>query len=291
MNLHESYSNARGSILTQKDETNLDTVEALLLKAHPSNFLPGQSADPVALALAVRTFPTLDRDRSGDAPSGGSLEDSKGFHWCFATAHDQCHRCGRTGHISVAELIRLITLIAEYHVGRFLPEYAEIKICVNKLPLNDYSAAHPFGGFDKSTRKSNHTWIRFSSEFAPGGLIDQSSATEKQLAWMPSTNDANEGALGAYRVAIRGTLLANKQNAAALRNVLDFSFPADAELTEDELRAFQASTRGGVKTCALAGAIFNNQDDKKGQAAKHVDFMTWKLNKPHPRFPYIFSFN
>lgn len=53
-------------------------------------------------------------------------------------------------------------------------------------------------------------------------------------------------------------LLANKQNAATLRNVLDPSFPADAELTEDELRAFQASTRGGVKTCALAGAIFNN---------------------------------
>ncbi|KAF7346731.1 hypothetical protein MSAN_01811400 [Mycena sanguinolenta] len=80
-------------------------------------------------------------------------------------------------------------------------------------------------------------------------------------------------------------LLANKQNAAILRNVLDPAFPANAALTEDELRAFEASTRGGVKTCALAGAIFNNKDDKKGQADKHVDFMTRKLGKPHARFP------
>ncbi|KAJ7868034.1 hypothetical protein B0H14DRAFT_3441437 [Mycena olivaceomarginata] len=64
-------------------------------------------------------------------------------------------------------------------------------------------------------------------------------------------------------------LLANKQNAAILRNLFD---PA-------------TSTCGGVKTCALGGAIFNNKDDKKGQADKHVDFMTRKLETPHPRFP------
>ncbi|KAF8188240.1 hypothetical protein K438DRAFT_1972424 [Mycena galopus ATCC 62051] len=80
-------------------------------------------------------------------------------------------------------------------------------------------------------------------------------------------------------------LLANKQNAAILRKVLDPAVSAYATLSEDELRAFQASTRGGVKTCALAGALFNNKDDKKGQADKHVDFMTKKLGKPHPRFP------
>ncbi|KAJ7229548.1 hypothetical protein B0H12DRAFT_1077403 [Mycena haematopus] len=80
-------------------------------------------------------------------------------------------------------------------------------------------------------------------------------------------------------------LLANKGNAAILRNVLDPAVSADAALSEDELRAFQASTCGGVKTCALAGAIFNNKDDKKGQADKHVDFMTKKLGKQHARFP------
>ncbi|KAJ7123916.1 hypothetical protein C8R46DRAFT_1237981 [Mycena filopes] len=43
------------------------------------------------------------------------------------------------------------------------------------------------------------TFIRFSSEFAPGGLIDEASASERQAAWMPATNDANEGGLGQMR--------------------------------------------------------------------------------------------
>ncbi|EKM76394.1 hypothetical protein AGABI1DRAFT_94074 [Agaricus bisporus var. burnettii JB137-S8] len=47
------------------------------------------------------------------------------------------------------------------------------------------------------------TWIRFTEEFAPGGVIDKANAEERQKAWMPSTNDTNEGALGAYRVHIR----------------------------------------------------------------------------------------
>ena len=47
------------------------------------------------------------------------------------------------------------------------------------------------------------TWQRFTSEFAPGGLIDETTTEEKELAWMPPTNDANEGALGAFRVLIR----------------------------------------------------------------------------------------
>jgi len=39
-----------------------------------------------------------------------------------------------------------------------------------------------------------------TSEFAPDGLIDQSMAEEKELAWMPATNDGNEGALGAFHI-------------------------------------------------------------------------------------------
>ena len=41
------------------------------------------------------------------------------------------------------------------------------------------------------------------SEFAPGGLIDEATTEEKDLAWMPPTNDVNEGALGAFRVLVR----------------------------------------------------------------------------------------
>ncbi|KAJ8454145.1 hypothetical protein ONZ45_g19419 [Pleurotus djamor] len=47
------------------------------------------------------------------------------------------------------------------------------------------------------------TWIRFSSEYAPGGLIDGTSQDERTIAWMPATNDANEGALGALRRHLR----------------------------------------------------------------------------------------
>ncbi|KAF8209626.1 hypothetical protein K438DRAFT_2063060 [Mycena galopus ATCC 62051] len=80
-------------------------------------------------------------------------------------------------------------------------------------------------------------------------------------------------------------LLVNKENAALLRHVFDPAQPEDAILTEDQFRAFQASTRGGVKACALAGAIFNNKDDKKGQGDKHVDFMSHERGTRHRRFP------
>lgn len=47
------------------------------------------------------------------------------------------------------------------------------------------------------------TWVRFSAEFAPGSEIANASKAQRQRAWMPTTNDHNEGALGALRVAKR----------------------------------------------------------------------------------------
>ncbi|KAH8822347.1 hypothetical protein DL96DRAFT_1748615 [Flagelloscypha sp. PMI_526] len=43
------------------------------------------------------------------------------------------------------------------------------------------------------------TWVRFSTEFAPGGLIDLASIDFRLFAWMPATNDHNEGLLGLLR--------------------------------------------------------------------------------------------
>ncbi|KAJ7907868.1 hypothetical protein B0H13DRAFT_1618086 [Mycena leptocephala] len=48
------------------------------------------------------------------------------------------------------------------------------------------------------------TWLRFSSEFAPGGLIDGLNDAEKGRIWLPATNDRNEGALGSFIVYMRG---------------------------------------------------------------------------------------
>ncbi len=47
------------------------------------------------------------------------------------------------------------------------------------------------------------TWKRFTSEFAPGSLIDEATVEEKEMAWMPGTNDVNEGALGSFRSLMR----------------------------------------------------------------------------------------
>jgi hypothetical protein len=47
------------------------------------------------------------------------------------------------------------------------------------------------------------TWKRFTSEFKEGGLIDQTTSEEKEMIWMPPTNDVNEGALGALRHYLR----------------------------------------------------------------------------------------
>ena len=50
---------------------------------------------------------------------------------------------------------------------------------------------------------ADETWTHFTSEFAPGGLIDAATTEERNLAWMPATNDENEGALGSFRKLIR----------------------------------------------------------------------------------------
>jgi hypothetical protein len=50
---------------------------------------------------------------------------------------------------------------------------------------------------------AKETWIRFTSEFAPGGLIDRSSASNWRSAFMRMTNDVNEGALGTVHTSFR----------------------------------------------------------------------------------------
>jgi len=80
------------------------------------------------------------------------------------------------------------------------------------------------------------TWERFTAEFAPGGLIDEASADEKHLAWMPATNDVNEGALGAYRVTVRGkpSLTLHQYNAMAMFRHNDTQAFMDAVFTPDD---------------------------------------------------------
>lgn len=81
-------------------------------------------------------------------------------------------------------------------------------------------------------------------------------------------------------------LLANKSNAAVLRKILEPS-KGGTPGTEDEMAAFEASTRGAAKTVAIAGAIFNNKDDKKGYHDIYLNYMEKYSRLPRPvrRFP------
>jgi hypothetical protein len=69
---------------------------------------------------------------------------------------------------------------------------------------------------------AKETWKRFTSEFTPGGIIDEATLEEKELAWMPPTNDLNEGLLGSYRQFMRfkplASLLHFNANAMYQRN-------------------------------------------------------------------------
>ncbi|OCB84907.1 hypothetical protein A7U60_g8129 [Sanghuangporus baumii] len=66
-------------------------------------------------------------------------------------------------------------------------------IAESKLPmLEDLFKAFLRGALD--------TWERFSAEFNDDGAIAALTEGERQQVWMPATNDANEGALGSYRV-------------------------------------------------------------------------------------------
>ena len=79
-------------------------------------------------------------------------------------------------------------------------------------------------------------------------------------------------------------LLANKANAKLLQKVIDPGANFD-KLSEVQQQAFVDSAKGGVKAMDLAGALFNNKDDKKGQGDIHVDYFKQHLGKNHPRFP------
>ncbi|KAJ6542472.1 hypothetical protein DFH09DRAFT_1089025 [Mycena vulgaris] len=55
----------------------------------------------------------------------------------------------------LAEFIKLVTIIIEFHMRKLLPkEHADISVYATRLPLNERSLAHPFGGFVINVRVS-----------------------------------------------------------------------------------------------------------------------------------------
>ncbi|EJD07885.1 uncharacterized protein FOMMEDRAFT_74025 [Fomitiporia mediterranea MF3/22] len=84
------------------------------------------------------------------------------------------------------------------------------------------------------------TWERFSEEYGENGEISRLTKEEKAKAWMPATNDANEGALGAYRISARNHPSMNTEtfNAKAKYSRNDTEDFIEAKLAGDEEQAY-----------------------------------------------------
>jgi len=95
MNLDDSFSPTRLAIVTALNEPSLTAVKEQLRSAGSSVPLaptPIVKEEEKEIALAARSRP-LSSTR-GPRPGRGK------FRWCSAIAHDQCRRCGITGHIA-----------------------------------------------------------------------------------------------------------------------------------------------------------------------------------------------
>ncbi|KAJ7308752.1 hypothetical protein DFH08DRAFT_975088 [Mycena albidolilacea] len=102
--------------------------------------------------------------------------------------------------------------------------------------------------------------------------------------------DLGEAALAQKDLQGLALYLQSRLYADLMREIIDTLGRKEYEaLTEEERQeqlAFESLIRGGVKTCAIAGAIMNNKDDKIGQGARHVEFFTATTGKTHQCFPY-----
>ncbi|EGO03201.1 hypothetical protein SERLA73DRAFT_149599 [Serpula lacrymans var. lacrymans S7.3] len=79
-------------------------------------------------------------------------------------------------------------------------------------------------------------WESFTTEYAPGGTIDQASTEEHDAAWMPAINDANKGALGIFRLRAQDkpTLSMHQHNAITQFCHNDTQLFVDATFTSED---------------------------------------------------------
>ncbi len=102
MNLHLSFHTARGVILTTAKEPDLATVKSLLATTDSD---PSVKTEPTEISFSAAhrardTPPSFSSSgSSGSIGAHGFPVDAQGHRWCDPTNTD-CHRCGRSGHIS-----------------------------------------------------------------------------------------------------------------------------------------------------------------------------------------------
>ncbi|KAH7890481.1 hypothetical protein F5I97DRAFT_1973003 [Phlebopus sp. FC_14] len=82
-------------------------------------------------------------------------------------------------------------------------ERPEAFYIVQKMAQDDKTYPHLRPLLVSFLQGATKTLGRFTSEFAPAGTITKSTPTQCELACMETTNDANEGALGTFRITLR----------------------------------------------------------------------------------------
>jgi hypothetical protein len=114
---------------------------------------------------------------------------------------------------------------------------------------------------------ADETWSRFTSEFSPGGLIDAATTEEHDLAWMPATNDENEGALGSFRKLIRQqpqlTMQAHNGLTMFFRNNTQLFMEANFTTEEDYKFLHKVARETGSGEQAWRKAGVDHRDDKQ----------------------------
>ena len=136
----------------------------------------------------------------------------------------------------------------------------EVVIRINELAIEFPDLKLALVAFFKGARE---TWKRFTSEYAPGGLIDEATNEEKDRARMPPSNDGNEGALGSFRVTMHRqpqlTLLQYNARAMFKRN-------NTAEFMDDK---FSEKTHQYIRE--LAREKPTKEKERKAAIVKHTE--------------------
>jgi hypothetical protein len=141
-------------------------------------------------------------------------------------------------------------------------QHPNIFKCINDLDLPNLKELLVafFTGADE-------TWTRFTSEFAPNGLIDGATTEERDLAWMPATNDENEGALGSFRKLIRQqpqlTMQAYNGLTMFFRNNTQLFMEAKFTTEEDHKFLHKLARESGSGEQAWRKAGVDHRDDKQ----------------------------
>jgi hypothetical protein len=150
MKLDDSYASVRTSIMTAKDEPDLDTIKALLSSAS-SSFT--QSPPIIAGAMMSSNGPRSRPKSSFSAagctqPSSPLPPDDKGYQWCNPSNQDACHRCGRANHIAAFCIFNMPQYVKDWVMkGGYKAHLAAIATAIDPVEDFVYEAAFTASGW------------------------------------------------------------------------------------------------------------------------------------------------